>query len=156
MAAEIERKFLVVGTEWRTSAGVRIVQGYLSLDKERAVRVRIHGNRAALTIKGITTGATRAEFEYEIPLEDAQQLLALCVRPLIEKVRYRNPHQGLVWEVDEFHGENAGLIVAEVELEREDQAYARPRWLGAEVTSDPRYYNVNLVAEPFRNWVRRT
>jgi len=152
MAAEIERKFLVAGTEWRTASGVRIIQGYLNLDKERTVRVRIDGEQAALTIKGITVGAARAEFEYKIPLADAKPLLALCVRPLVEKIRRRIPHAGLVWEVDEFLGENAGLVIVEVELEREDQAYAKPSWVGAEVTDDPRYYNANLVAKPFKTW----
>lgn len=152
MATEIERKFLVIGTEWRTSAGIRMSQGYLNRDKERTVRVRIEGQQAAITIKGITTGATRAEFEYEIPLRDAEQLVMLCERPLVEKTRYRIPHQGLVWEVDEFLGENAGLIVAEIELEREDQPYIKPGWVGAEVTNDPRYFNSNLVTKPFKTW----
>lgn len=152
MATEIERKFLVVGTDWRTPSGVKMRQGYLNRDMERIVRVRIEGERAALTIKGMLKGATRAEFEYEIPLKDAEQLLAICDGPLVEKIRHRVPYQGFVWEVDEFLGDNAGLVVAEIELEREDQPYAKPHWAGAEVTYDPRYLNSNLATKPFKTW----
>jgi CYTH domain-containing protein len=154
MATEIERKFLVVGKDWRAAPGIEISQGYLNRDKERTVRVRVEGERAALAIKGITRGATRAEFEYEIPRGDAEQLLALCERPLVRKVRYRIPHQGLVWEVDEFLDENQGLVVAEVELQRESQAFAKPHWVGAEITDDPRYYNANLSTNPFKTWAK--
>ena len=110
------------------------------------------GERAVLTVKGAAQGAARPEFEYEIPLADAKELLRLCEKPLIEKTRYRVESGGLVWEVDEFHGVNEGLVVAECELEAEDQAIARPDWVGEEVTDDPRYYNANLVARPYRDW----
>jgi adenylate cyclase len=117
------------------------------------VRVRTEGGRAFLSVKGETRGATRAEYEYAIPLADAERMLdALCERPLIEKRRYRIEHSGLVFEVDEFLGENAGLVVAEVELEREDQALDLPAWVGREVTGDPRYFNSNLVRRPYRAW----
>ena len=153
MPLEIERKFLVNGDAWKRSKGTLYRQGYLSTVKERTVRVRLEGERAVLTIKGITRGATRAEFEYEIPFEDAEQLLDdLCERPLIEKTRYKIEHAGLTWEVDEFLNENTGLVVAEVELESEDQQFDLPEWLGEEVTRDPRYYNANLVSHPFTKW----
>ena len=116
MAIEIERKFLVQGDAWRSAPAVYYSQGYLNRDKSRTVRVRIAGEAAFLTIKGITQGASRAEFEYPIPLADAYQLLALCELPLIEKYRREIPYQGLLWEVDEFLGDNAGLVVAELEL----------------------------------------
>ena len=116
MATEIERKFLVVGEGWRTGQGIRFIQGYLNRDKERTVRVRIAGAKAFITIKGITIGATRAEFEYEIPVAETEQLLKLCDGPLIEKTRHVVVYTGTTWEIDEFHGANAGLVVAEVEL----------------------------------------
>lgn len=153
MAVEIERKFLVQGDGWRQGAtGVRYVQGYLNRDKARTVRVRIAGEHGFLTIKGLSVGATRAEFEYPIPLADAQALLALCEGPLIDKIRYRIPHAGLVWELDVFAGDNAGLVLAEVELPHEDAVFARPGWVGAEVTDDARYFNSNLAQHPFTRW----
>jgi adenylate cyclase len=153
MPHEIERKFLVTGDAWRHSgAGVEFQQGYLSSVKERVVRVRLEGDRAALTIKGLTTGITRAEFEYAIPPGDARSLLALCEQPLIQKTRYRLSVGDVVWEIDEFHGDNEGLVVAEVELESPDQAFERPTWLGREVSDDPRYFNANLVRHPYRHW----
>lgn len=152
MGIEIERKFLVVGTDWKAVAGVRMRQGYLNRDKARTVRVRVAGDAAFLTVKGLSRGATRAEFEYAIPLDDAEQLLALCDGPLIEKTRYAIPYQGTTWEVDEFYGDNAGLVVAEVELLSEDQPFARPPWLGAEVTQDARYYNSSLASVPYGQW----
>ena len=153
MNLEIERKFLVEGDAWRRhSEGVPFRQGYLNTHPERVVRVRTMGERAVLTVKGAAQGAARPEFEYEIPLADAKELLRLCEKPLIEKTRYRVESGGLVWEVDEFHGVNEGLVVAECELEAEDQAIARPDWVGEEVTDDPRYYNANLVARPYRDW----
>ena len=158
MAAEIERKFLVTGSSWRAGArGVVYRQGYLSTVKERTVRVRTEGNRGVLTIKGITTGVTRAEFGYEIPVADANQLLdTLCERPLIEKTRYRVTVDAHTWEIDQFHGANDGLIVAEIELRSADEPFARPAWLGAEVSNDPRYYNANLIAHPFNQWRQET
>jgi adenylate cyclase len=150
---EIERKFLVRGDEWRKlAAGLRYRQGYLSTVKERTVRVRTVGDRGYLTIKGITVGATRKEFEYDIPVSDAAALLELCEQPLVEKVRYRIPFAGLTWEVDEFEGANAGLIVAECELSSEDQKIEPPSWIGEEVSGDPRYFNSNLIAHPFTRW----
>jgi CYTH domain-containing protein len=154
MAHEIERKFLVIGEGWRQPGeGRRYRQGYLSTAADRAVRVRTVGDQGFLTIKGRTQGATRAEYEYPIPVDEAEAMLDnLCLRPLIEKVRYAIPYQGRVWEVDEFFGDNAGLVVAEVELENETQAIVKPDWVGAEVTDDPRYYNANLVHKPFSQW----
>ena len=128
-------------------------QGYLSTEPGRSVRVRMAAGKGFLTIKGKTVNATRAEYEYVIPSQDAAAMLdELCARPLIEKTRYLIEYQGLVWEVDEFEGENAGLVVAEVELASEDQVVALPAWVGKEVTGDPRYYNENLIAHPFSRW----
>ncbi len=152
MAVEIERKFLVTGTAWQQVPGVVYRQGYLNRDKARTVRVRVAGDLAFLTIKGVSVGATRAEFEYPIPLADAQALLSLCDGPLIEKTRHVLTHAGTVWEVDVFAGDNAGLVVAEVELASEDQAFVRPDWLGEEVTQDARYFNSNLATHPYRHW----
>jgi len=152
MATEIERKFLVQGTEWRQGVPVRLCQGYLNRDKERTVRVRIAGSRAYLTIKGLTQGASRPEFEYEIPLHDGETLLALCDGPPVEKDRYTLQHAGATWEIDEFLGANAGLVVAEIELKDELQAFRRPTWLSTEVTGDPRYFNASLIAAPFSTW----
>jgi CYTH domain-containing protein len=121
--------------------------------KERTVRVRTVGDQGFLTVKGITVGASRSEYEYEIPVADANEMLdRLCERPLIEKTRYRIPHGGLVWEIDEFEGENRGLVTAEVELKDQQQAVTPPNWVGEEVTGDPRYFNANLVAKPFSSW----
>jgi adenylate cyclase len=154
MGTEIERKFLVEGDAWHQLArGVRYRQGYLSTVKERTVRVRTMGDKGYLTVKGVSKGVSRAEFEYEIPLEDADAMLdGLCERPLIDKTRYKIPYNGLTWEVDEFHAENEGLVVAEVELEGEDQDVDKPDWAGAEVSDDPRYFNANLIAHPYRDW----
>jgi len=154
MGREIERKFLVKGNSWRALAkGTTYRQGYLNSAKERTVRVRAAGDRAYLTVKGLTVGATRMEFEYEIPIADCNAMLeALAERPLIEKRRYKVDFDGLAWEIDEFLGENEGLIVAELELKSEDQAFRRPDWAGAEVTDDPRYFNANLIKHPFNRW----
>lgn len=152
MAIEIERKFLVVGDVWRSAPAVFYSQGYLNRDKARTVRVRIAGEEAFLTIKGISEGARRAEFEYPIPLRDARELLVLCEQPLIEKYRRKILHDGFVWEVDEFLGENAGLVVAEVELPAEDTAFSLPAWVGDEVTQDVRYFNSSLSKNPFSSW----
>jgi len=156
MAKEIERKFLVVGADWKKGVtGVPYRQGYLSTVKERTVRVRTVGPRGFLTIKGLTVGVTRSEFEYEIPPVDANAMLdALCERPLIEKNRYTIAHGGLTWEIDEFFGENQGLVVAEVELADEHQAVTLPPWVGAEVSGDPRYFNSNLIKNPYTRWTR--
>lgn len=128
-------------------------QGFISTVRERVVRVRIAGSRAFLTIKGISKGPERREFEYEIPVEDAKILLEeICEKPIITKYRYTIPVLDLIWEVDEFLNENKGLIIAEVELQNEDQSIYRPEWLGPEVTNDSRYYNSNLVKFPFSVW----
>jgi adenylate cyclase len=154
MGTEIERKFLVRDNTFRSLAqGTRYRQGYLSSTKERVVRVRTIDDKGFLTIKGITTGATRAEYEYEIPVKEAEAMLdGLCEKPLIEKDRYKIAHKGLIWEVDEFFGENQGLILAEVELESEDQPYDKPEWITDEVTGDPKYFNSNLIQTPYKNW----
>ena len=153
MGQEIERKFLVTGDGWRSSEAVEYRQGYLSTVKERTVRVRLAGGRGTMTIKGVSQGATRAEYEYEIPAADAAEMLdRLCQRPLIEKRRTTLVAAGMTWEVDEFFGDNDGLLVAEVELRSEDQAFEHPPWVGDEVTADPRYSNANLVDHPFRDW----
>ncbi len=152
MGVEIERKFLVQGNGWASSTGVLYRQGYLNRDKTRTVRVRIAGDTAFLTVKGVSVGATRAEFEYAIPVADATALLALCDGPLIEKTRHLVRVEGTLWEVDVFAGDNVGLVVAEVELTAEDQPFARPDWLGEEVTQDPRYFNSNLAVQPYSRW----
>lgn len=154
MATEIERKYLVVGDEWRhLGTGSEFRQGYLSTVKERTVRVRVIGSHGFLAVKGITIGATRTEFEYEIPVDDAHLMLAeLCEQPIIEKNRYVVDWAGVTWEVDEFLGVNAGLIVAEVELDDADREIDLPEWVGEDVTADPRYFNSNLVARPYSTW----
>ncbi|MBN1154410.1 CYTH domain-containing protein [candidate division KSB1 bacterium] len=154
MGKEIERKFLVKGDAWRGLAtGTHYRQGYLSTVKERTVRVRTINNKGFLTIKGITIGATRSEYEYEIPVGDANAMLDnLCERPLIEKARYKIEYQGFTWELDEFEGENKGLILAEIELSAEDQNFNLPDWIGEEVTDDPRYFNSNLIKRPYTTW----
>ena len=152
MGKEIERKFMVKEGTWRNVKGTRYRQGYLNSAKERNVRVRTMEDKAYLTIKGIAIGASRMEFEYEIPLQDADELLEICEKPLIEKTRYKVQEGGFVWEVDEFFRENQGLIVAEVELESEDQEFPKPDWVREEVTEDPRYFNSNLIKNPYANW----
>jgi len=154
MGVEIERKFLVDGDAWRTLGQATLLrQGYLSTDAARTVRVRIDGERAFLTIKGKSVGASRGEWEYPIPVNEAGELLdGLCQQPLVEKVRRRiaiGPH---TWEVDEFLGVNAGLVVAEIELASEDEAFEKPDWLGREVTGDARYFNSNLIRQPYSQW----
>ena len=153
MAVEIERKFLLKDDSWRAGVtGTLFRQGYLSRAAERTVRVRIAGEQAFLTIKGKSQGASRAEFEYAIPVADAAAMLELCDGPLIEKNRYCIEHAGFVWEVDEFLGANAGLVVAEVELPSEATQPPLPEWVGVEVTSDARYYNSRLSEYPYSGW----
>jgi CYTH domain-containing protein len=168
MAREIERKFLVKEGSWRHAKGTGYRQGYLNSAKERIVRVRTIDDTGYLTIKGITVGASRMEFEYEIPLPDANELLNICEKPLIEKIRYKVEDGDVVWEVDEFAGDNQGLIVAEVELQSEDQQFSKPDWVAEEqsedqqfskpdwvaeeVTGDPRYFNSNLIKNPYTTW----
>ena len=153
MGTEIERKFLLKNDSWRAGAvGTSYVQGYLSRDPSRTVRVRQAGAKAFLTIKGRPEGIARAEFEYEIPTTDAAELFALCISPLIEKTRYRIPFAGHWWEVDEFHGANAGLIIAEIELAAADEAFEKPGWVGEDVSGDPRYANSRLSECPYSTW----
>lgn len=153
MAKEIERKYLLKDDSWRGLAeGIHYRQGYLSSVKERTVRVRTIQDQGFLTIKGVTKGVTRVEYEYPVPFDDAVELLDLCERPIIDKKRYKVAMDGLIWEIDEFFGENQGLVVAEVELTSEDQSFEKPSWVGEEVSSDPRYYNANLIKHPFCKW----
>ncbi|MEW6334628.1 MAG: CYTH domain-containing protein [Thermodesulfobacteriota bacterium] len=154
MGVEIERKFLVKGDLWKSSArGARYRQGYLNSARERTVRVRTIGEMGYLTVKGIAAGASRIEFEYVIPTADADAMLTdLCEKPLIEKNRYRIRAGEHTWEIDEFFGENRGLVVAEVELAGEEQAVEKPEWIGEEVTGDPRYFNSNLIKHPYTKW----
>lgn len=152
MGLEIERKFLVKSDRWRDLApGILYRQGYIP--STHTVRVRIVGEQGFLTIKGATQGISRSEFEYAIPVEDAAQLLdTLCQPPLIEKYRHKIDLNGLIWEVDEFLGENQGLVMAEVELQDDNQAIELPDWIGEEVSHDSRYYNINLAKHPFTRW----
>lgn len=155
MAAEIERKFLVTDERWRAEAesaqGFR--QGYFGGTERASIRVRVSGERAWLNIKSATLGISRQEYEYPVPLADAQEMLeSLCSGPLIEKTRHFVRHEGHLWEVDEFFGDNAGLVVAELELASADEPFARPAWVGEEVSHDPRYYNVRLAQHPYREW----
>ena len=154
MAVELERKFLVLGTDWKVpGAGVLYRQGYLRRDAGCSVRVRLAGERGFLAVKGRATGLARLEYEYEIPARDALALLSeMADKPWIEKFRYRLPHAGLIWEVDEFLGENLGLVLAEVEVESEEQPVPKPAWAGREVTGLARYYNSALVGYPFSRW----
>jgi len=154
MGTEIERKFLVCNDSWKGGPeGKLFRQGYICNKIEASVRVRISGQKSFLTIKGQSHGMQRAEFEFPIPLDDATALLdSLCEKPIIEKTRYLIEHDGNTWELDVFHGENDGLIMAEIELPSEDAQFSRPGWAGEEVTDDTRYYNVNLVANPYSKW----
>ncbi|MES1944346.1 adenylate cyclase [Salinisphaera sp. PC39] len=155
MAVEIERKFLVSGDGWReeADAGRVLRQGYLCGPGPASVRVRVDGERAELNIKAAVIGASRAEYEYPVPLADAEAMLAeLCVYPPLSKTRYLVRRGGHVWEIDEFDGANAGLVVAEIELSDPDEAFERPPWLGREVTAERRYYNQALAERPYREW----
>jgi adenylate cyclase len=156
MGKEIERKFLTTGNGWRRGAKrSRLSQGYLLAGKEKSVRVRLEDGRGTITIKGRARGLARDEYEYAIPARDARELLGrLCERPLIEKTRHRARLGGLLWEIDEFFGDNAGLIVAEVELKSARQKIPLPPWVGKEVTRDPRYLNSNRFKNPYRRWKR--
>jgi adenylate cyclase len=157
MPREIERKFLLRSDEWRAAAvrRERMSQGYIAGSERASVRVRIAGAGAALNIKSGGLVASRAEYEYAIPVDEARELLALCAPPLIDKTRHFVPYGGFEWEIDEFHGDNAGLVVAEIELDVEGQEFPRPGWIGAEVTHLERYYNVRLVKHPYRAWSER-
>jgi len=154
VAMEIERKFLVRGDEWRQEAvGISYRQGYIRTQGSATVRVRVAGETGYLTLKGPSRGIVRSEFEYEIPLQDATELLdTLCDRPQIEKTRYRIRHKAHEWEIDEFEGDNAGLILAEVELSSPTEPIVLPDWVGQEVSDDPRYFNSSLAQAPFSQW----
>jgi len=154
MGIEIEKKFLLKNDDWRKLAqGKEYRQGYLSSVKERTVRIRTIEDTGYLTIKGVSQGASRAEYEYVIPVDEANAMLdTLCEKPLIEKKRFKISYQGFIWEIDEFYGVNQGLIMAEVELASETQPFAKPEWIGVEVTHDSRYFNANLVHHPFSKW----
>jgi adenylate cyclase len=155
MAIEIERKFRLAGDDWRAqvSSSTLLRQGYIANTTRASVRVRLAGDAGWLSVKSMTRALTRAEYEVEIPASDANEMLdRLCEGPLIEKWRHIVVYQGSRWEIDEFLGENAGLTIAELELEREDTEFARPPWLGAEVTHDERYYNFRLSQRPYRHW----
>lgn len=154
MAKEIERKFLIKRELWQPqNQGLEIRQGYLSLDPERTVRVRTKGAKGYLTIKGKNQGISRTELEYEIPYEEACQMLEeLCLRPLVEKTRYLEQHGQQLWEIDIFAGDNEGLAVAEAELPSEDTALALPNWIDQEVSGEARYYNSSLIKLPYKKW----
>ncbi|MGK0288909.1 MAG: adenylate cyclase [bacterium] len=154
MGTEIERKFLVQGESWKgTIQGKIYRQGYITNQSDKTVRVRVAGDQGFLTIKGKTEGFSRLEYEYEIPLHDAEELLQkFCEKPLIDKRRYKIPYQGFVWDVDEFFTDNQGLLVAEIELESEDQEFEKPDWIGEEVTQDHRYFNAALIKNPYSQW----
>jgi len=154
MPVEIERKFLVKHKDLPPlENGIPIVQGYLSTDKNNVVRVRLKGLKGILTIKGKVDNLVRSEFEYPIPARDAREILKnLCIQPLISKNRYEVKYEGLIWEIDVFHGANEGLILAEVELEKADQTVKLPPWVKEEVSGDFRYSNSNLVINPYQSW----
>lgn len=155
MATEIERKYLVLNDDWRAQVHreLRYLQGYIANTRHSSVRVRIGGDSAFLNVKGATVGASRLEFEYPVPVEDAEVMLReLCAGGVVEKTRYIVPHGGREWEVDVFGGDNAGLVVAEIELDDEADVVALPDWAGEEVTDDVRYYNSNLAVTPFNRW----
>ena len=155
MGREVEKKYLVRSDGWRkrVKTGTPYRQGYLCMDPGRSVRVRAAGDRGFLTVKGKSEGAGRDEFEYPIPVDDAEQMLrTLCVQPLIEKTRYIIPAGDLKWEIDEFEGQNKGLLLAEIELSEGSREPEKPDWAGEEVTGDPRYYNLELVRRPYSQW----
>ncbi len=154
MAEEIERKYLLKNDEWKKQIqkSFSIKQGYLNTHPERTVRIRIKNDKGILTIKGLTKGITRLEYEYEVPFQDAMELLDLCEQPIVEKVRHIVIYENLTWEIDIFDGVNKGLQLAEVELDSEDQIFKVPNWIDKEVTADRRYYNSSLIKMPFKNW----
>ena len=150
---EIERKYLVTNNNYKSGTPIRISQGYICSEENRVVRVRIKGDKAYLTIKNATIGFARNEYEYEIPVADAKAMLHnTCQQPIIDKTRYILEHKGFIWEIDEFHGDNEGLVVAEIELENKNQQFELPDFIGEEVTDDARYYNACLFKNPYKNW----
>lgn len=154
MPKEIERKFLVLdGWQKDCFEAKHCLQGFIYISKEKTIRVRVLQDKGYLTVKGATEGMTRLEYDYEIPLEDAKEMLTtLCIKPLIEKQRYYCKHKGHLWEVDVFMGANEGLVLAEIELKDPEEVFDKPSWVGQEVTDDPRYYNASLVSLPYNKW----
>jgi adenylate cyclase len=153
MNIEIERKFLLLNNLWKSEAvGVHYKQAYLNEKGDSTIRVRIEGNQAKLTIKSKATNISRMEFEYDIPMEDAEKLFLIAKTPAVEKYRYKIKYAGNIWEVDEFLGDNEGLVIAEIELESENQTFQKPSWIGMEVSGDKRYTNANLARNPYKNW----
>jgi len=155
MATEIERKFLVLNDDWRgiVRSDMKIIQAYLATNESSSTRIRIQNDKANINIKSATLGITRSEFEYAIPVVDAQSMIDdLCIKPVIEKTRYIVKYMHHTWEIDVFSGDNQGLIVAEIELSSPDEAFEKPSWLGEEVSNDARYYNVCLVNNPYKTW----
>lgn len=154
MAKEIERKFIIdISQLGELKSGVEIKQGYISTTDNSTVRIRLSGDKAFLTLKGENTGTARSEFEYEIPVNDANEILAeLCSGPIIEKTRYLVEHSAHTWEVDIFRGDNEGLIIAEVEMQSENERVDIPAWVTKEVTCQAKYYNSNILNNPFKNW----
>ena len=157
MATEIERKFLVLNDDWRgiVESDMQIIQSYLASNEFSSTRIRLQGDKANINIKSATLGITRTEFEYAIPVDDAQLMIDdLCIKPVIEKTRYIVKHMQHRWEIDVFSGNNKGLIVAEIELSSPDESFEKPSWIGEEVSNDARYYNVCLVKTPYKTWTR--
>ncbi len=154
MGLEIERKFLVRNDLWKSTVTRShvIKQGYLNSRPERTVRVRLYDDQGVLTIKGKSENLTRKEYEYDIPDYEAEALLELCEKPLIEKTRHLCQYNGHVWEVDVFEGDNYGLVLAEIELTRENEEFSIPDWAGEEVSTDPKYFNSSLIKNPFKDW----
>jgi adenylate cyclase len=158
MATEIEHKFLLANNDWRKNIqkSIKYKQGYLNSQPTSSIRVRITDSQAWLNIKSATIGTQRLEFEYEIPISDAEEIInILCSKPLIEKTRHFVPHEDNIWEIDEFECDNQGLIIAEIELTEAGKAFTKPQWVGAEVTDQLRYYNNNLVANPYNKWDKK-
>ena len=155
MAVEIERKFLIKNDDWKVNSdsGVHIKQGYLNSHIERVVRNRLYCEKGVLTVKGKTNHTSRLEFEYEIPYNDAIEMLELCEKPIIEKIRYEVEFEKDIWEIDVFEGDNKGLIVAEIELSDENQKIEIPNWIGKEVSHESKYYNAALISMPFSKWI---
>jgi adenylate cyclase len=155
MAVEIERKFLVDLEKWRKvkkPGGTNYRQGYVLNDSQRTIRIRVTDKQGYITLKGVTKGITRKEFEYKIPKVDGDELLEIFAASEVEKIRYRIRFSGKLWEVDEFLGKNAGLVVAEIELKDENEQFEKPDWVTGEVSNDQRYYNSNLSTRPYKNW----
>ena len=157
MATETEKKFLVINDNWKPASFMQqhYTQGYFSTSPECSVRVRMSGDQANLNVKSATLGITRSEYDYPIPAHDAREMLDhLCIKPLLEKTRYFVKVDQHTWEIDVFHGDNEGLIVAEIELKSAEESFTRPEWIGEEVSDDPRYYNVCLIKHPYKSWKR--